>query len=401
MIDIDAHHGETDALDAARWIQSTYFPDSYLEPSRRGYHLYVAVRVGHCNRARFNVLMDLAETKLQRVVSDTFDAKVELSGRFNLWQGNKLTSRAKPFQAPLCTGGMADVNRLRAMPVYLLAAFKSIVNDADAMEEFDFDTQTSSTVEPLPPSRRHRKSRPVPKDENCAFKRMNAACFTFTENHHRLPTFDELLAHYETVYVAGATHPARTKRAKDVIRFRSRKFDPDRQGDGGYAEVKPQLMHAVETHCDTQTSSTEEGVSAEDLCIALYAYTVNSFQTHENPRRQWSIGYDAIMQMFEKLNAEGLTDRTCKRRNKILAIRTTLLDAGLIECLDRRYIPSKDGTGVAQKYSIGRHHWRYAEFVKFANGVKVEYVGDAKIIDAVQDEVDAITRETTRHELLV
>jgi hypothetical protein len=365
MIDVDAHEGQQDALEAVQWIQSTYFPESYLEPSKRGYHLYLVVRVGFCKRDRFNQLMNLAEIKLKRLVADSFESTVELCGRFTEWSGRTVIGRSKPFQAPRCPNGQLDLERLISLPIYLPVVFKPLCDHAEALEELDH-TQTSRTVDTSGPVKCRQKIKLVPKDTDDAFDRMVKACFHFTQVHRRLPEIDELVSHYEQLYDRVGDHDTR-RRAVDAIKQRAKKFDPSKVGTAGFLDMKPKLLGAIRSRHHTQTSSTVD--EEEDLAIALYAYTVTSFTKNENPRRQWTIGYDAIMGMFQILNDEGVTTRTCKWRNKVLSLRTALLNAGLIEAMDVRFVPSKNGTGICQKYTIGPSHWMYPNFQRFAETV--------------------------------
>lgn len=102
-IDIDGHHGQTDALDAALYIRDTYFPGSYLEASNRGHHLYVLVKVGRCRRWKFTRLLGYLELNLRSVLlENNFESTVDVVGTHTIT--NKLKEiETRGRLAPMCS----------------------------------------------------------------------------------------------------------------------------------------------------------------------------------------------------------------------------------------------------------------------------------------------------------
>jgi hypothetical protein len=107
MIDIDAHRGEQDALETARFVVETCFPRSYLEPSKRGYHIYVLIRVGMIPRHVFNLLIgELVESLGALARAEGFSSTVEIKGESTLRGQDKLIeSRGSLAALPLLPNG--------------------------------------------------------------------------------------------------------------------------------------------------------------------------------------------------------------------------------------------------------------------------------------------------------
>ena len=78
--------------------------------------------------------------------------------------------------------------------------------------------------------------------------------------------------------------------------------------------------------------------------------------------------------MAEALKEEGLTKRSFGNRNKVSACKIILESSGLIDCIDREWIYSGKQTGISQKYTIGKNHWRYQEFVLWSQDIQVKYI---------------------------
>lgn len=397
MIDLDAHHGEPDAFEAAEWIRGRFFPDAYLEPSKRGFHLYVSVRVGRCPRWRFNHITTGLQSALKTLLADNnFAACVEVKAPFTLvTSGNDIERRGALSALPFLPNGSADLDRLTSMSVYLPCVFGRIFSDAALTVEFNeffeedgwnegHDTYTSG-ISSLPQSKGKRVV--AQRESSCAWERMQFVCFDFTALHRRLPTVPELLDAYQETYQTEAADKKRTKRAKDAIKYRAKTFDPYKASEGGYSTSKDKLLAAVREHCLDRTSKYTSEVTDEDLAIALYTYTRISFSVSETPRRQWTAGYEAIKGMFSKLAAEGLTERGCGNRNKGVALKTILERAGLVECFDSKWVSAGKQFGISKKYTIGPKHWRYGEFVRFAESIQCVKV------DQIKGERKTVTEE--------
>jgi hypothetical protein len=135
-IDVDAHHGQTDAFETAMFILARYFPLAYLEPSPRGMHIYVLVRVGRCRRWKFNFLLDHLQENLRAVlVEHKFASTVEVLGGFTVVEQDGTVQRAALAPIPELPRGTADLKSLVEMPVYLISALFAVRQDADLARE--------------------------------------------------------------------------------------------------------------------------------------------------------------------------------------------------------------------------------------------------------------------------
>ena len=86
MIDVDAHHGQTDAWDAAELLLHLCFPGQYVEEStnRRGYHIYVRVELAG-SRRQFNRRLAVLQNALGHLLVDhNLASTVEVKGACTL-----------------------------------------------------------------------------------------------------------------------------------------------------------------------------------------------------------------------------------------------------------------------------------------------------------------------------
>ena len=164
-------------------------------------------------------------------------------------------------------------------------------------------------------------------------------------------------------------------RAKQgALRYRAKTFDPARACEAGFEHWRPRLIEAVRAHCRDRTCRCSTHIGDEDLAIGLYVVQRNSFKVQDDPKHQFTCEYGSFAGMAEALKAAGLTSRLFGNRNKTFAVKQILERAGLIECIDRQYVAAGPHDGVGQKFTVGPNHWRYAEFVRWAEGIRVEYV---------------------------
>ena len=181
MIDIDAHHGETDAWDLAEHLRQSLFPGAFLEPSTnlRGFHLFVRVEMAG-SRSVFNQSVRVVEQALNRVAIDhNFESSVELKGTCTLLhydlvdaveleavrksEGNNgrarharkvqqdggsrwlipngVRSRGSLAKLPRLKLGMHDLETLEAMPTWPTEHLASIAADAEMSDAWDMVRQ--------------------------------------------------------------------------------------------------------------------------------------------------------------------------------------------------------------------------------------------------------------------
>jgi hypothetical protein len=376
-IDVDAHNGQSDALETALYIRDAFFRGAFLEASQRGYHLYTLARVGLCTRKVFNAVALQLESNLNTLVEENgFTCPVEVLGRFTLVESNKIVegARAKPTPMPHLYNREADMSFLEAMPIFLRLAFQLVDDAAEAVRECQstrHDTHTSGILE-------ERVGSVPRRDSSCAWERMQWACFDYTVVYRSLPSIEELLSYYQTVY-GGDASKERIARAKAAIKYRGRTFDSTKASEGGYETQKAQLLEAVRQHCVDRTAKYEAEITDEDLAIALFVVQCNSFRVYDDERQQWSCPRKAFGGMFQALQKQKLTKRGCSNLNKSVALKVILQRSGLIECVDADYVHGEH-FGVGKKYTIGPTHWRYQQFCRWSENIKLVLVKDlAKI----------------------
>lgn len=383
MFDVDAHSGQTDAHDTAVWLRDTYFRGAYLEPSRRGYHLYVCVRVREPRRTSVNALAASVERDLRILLDDRgFESTVEVRGTFTEVRDGVIYRRGKLAAMPTLPHGSESLRLLVEAPVHLPRALYTILDHADMIAEFheanttgcgDLEKGEQKWVGDVA-SNRTNPPKVLPENpsllEVCvsrsphdrfrrletsdAYDRMTACCWDFTLVHKRLPVDeDELLDAYAAIYGHDGERgmSQRRRRARDVLTRRMRTFRPDKAQATGYRASHTRLLSAVRLHCTDRTSGYRCRITDEDLAVALYVVERNSRPANRREKWKGTCGYDAFRGMFRELKNAGVISRGFNR-NKVTALKLILQRAGLIDCTDSRYIPAGKGRGVAMKYSV-------------------------------------------------
>lgn len=381
MIDVDAHHGETDAPDVAAFIEAAYFPGIYREPSPRGEHLYAVVRTEGLSPAAVNRLMGDLKTSLRAAVrSEGFRSTVDVTGTMTTWRDG-LLSRGLLAAVPFLPRALRDFERLASAPTFTLADVSRCVRDGLTRAEFDTSLEhidarlrTQSQGSSSSALRRRRRSPHEFETSDCALERMRWASYQFA----RLPTVPALLTLYEEHY---QTHPAdtgRRQRAEFAIRVRRRSYDAEKAASARYHQQRDDLLSAVRVHCQDRSSKLGRPITDEDLAIALFVVTAGSFTKHAEPEMQWTIGHAAVIGMFARLRNDGETTATCSNRHKSCALLGILQRARLIELLDSGYVPS-GGSGISRKWIIGTNHPRAQEFRQWSQCVSYSRVADRPV----------------------
>ncbi len=383
-LDFDEHHEEGDSQDAAMYVQEHYLPDTFLERTPHGCRLFYLLAIGNCQRANVNDYLAALEHQLSIVVKDAgFKSPIEVLGGYTVTDrriGN--ISRGQTASIPMIWNGMADMDRLEALqPIYAAEAFQSIYNDACSVVGDTGDTTAASTPYTsldVYVAQGNRTGTFRTMNNTDAFDRMVKLCFDYTVVNKRMPDCSELLERYATLYGPSSSpdhEQRRIQRAEHAIKGRAKTFDESKAAESGYETAKPKLLEAIAKYATDKSHKYDRSISDEDLAIGLYLVQRNSFGIADTPKLQYTCPNNAFTKMFDTLRVDGLTSRCGKNRRKLVAIKTILERAKLIECVDAEWVHYGDGrAGLGKKYTIGRNHWRYADFVRFSEDVPVVYV---------------------------
>lgn len=391
-IDVDAHEGQTDARDVAEFITDAVFPGAYVERSSRGYHVYIRVRVGRCRRKVFNEKMrDLAVVLSTLAAAMQYTSSVELLGEYTILAKRpaekgrlrrtvECRARLAPLPRPSSAVAMDQLESGRVFGLHELPHR----NDTTIPENTTGENQFPPTPTTPQPTYLPDDYPGIPKvggtgtvlpHHPCAWVRMTRACFQYTVAFRRLPTVDELLGYYRQVYDTDEGTDARRRRAVYAVRYRAMTFDPAKAWSGGYERCRDRLLEAVKAHCTDRTSTYKGRVWDEDLAVALYAITQKSFTVHSELRQQWSCPDRMVLGMFKALKDAGVIRRGCKDPDKVSVLKRILTGSGLVQCVDGKWYHGGKGQGVGKKYVVGPAHWRYMEFVRFAEKVEWRRIG--------------------------
>jgi len=358
--DVDAHQGQTDAVEAARFIHDDCFPIGtlYYEPTSRGWALYGLVDVGFTERAQANAIIESAHKRLVSLLRDRgFESKLEVQGRFNEIdrQAHCLIDRAQPGALPRLPRGEADWRRLKAitpMPLETLLG----------------DGKRSEAPKPVLP----RLPREI--DTSNAFDRMRDAAIEMQRTLRRNPEVSELVDFYDGKWREVATVDADTyRRADGVVKWLEKNYDPCASTEAGYLACKEALLSAVQPYCTDRANRYRVPLSDEVLAVHLYVVQKTSFYINDHPRRQWTCPNDSVIAMFGMLANAGVIAAHTVTRKTIAASKAVLERAGLVECIDQNYRPGGKIRGIGKKYTIGPAHSRYTELQRFKHNVQVEY----------------------------
>lgn len=364
-LDVDAHKGQSDAFEAVELLRA-YFPGCYVEPSRRGYHLFLLVRVDFLARWRFNALLIPFRRAVQNLlVANNLASTAEVIADFTTFRDvddrSVVDRRGWMCRLPR----PANVGQARALvesPVFApqdLEAFVAEAGDLDERPPFLLDA-----IEIAPPRRRVEAHG---LDEGNALARMYITFFRFTVEHAREPDLDELLEAYAGTWNGGPSHPSREQRARWVIDHS--RFDPSKSGTFGYTKNRDALLALVSERVAPEHKlelSYGYDLSAEDLAIVLWVVVIASFECVEDKRKQFGCPGKRFVGAFRALRALKLTTRGCTMSTKLCSIKVVLQRAGLIQCLDEGYffVPGNPNAGRGKKYAIGPTHPLYDEWYK-------------------------------------
>jgi hypothetical protein len=382
-LDIDAHHGQDDALDAIELLAAK-FRGLYFEFSThyRGFHGYLRVYVGPRRREWFNGLARRFEHAARAYLWEhNIASTIEIKGTFTTYVdlATDRVVKRRGALAKLPRPRRVDAaRRLVTSPTFSVAELEGFINEWDPADRPEF--RAAHTTRPSPSSSLNAiataRENGVDASQN-AFERMLQARLAFAHANGRDPyDADELCDFYRNHWSAEESHEARRRRAQWCLD--NSDFDPA-ELHGGYSRQREQLSRAVrqwvkqEHH---QSLPYKYSINHDDLTVVLWVVTSASFEITDDRRRQFGCPTKRIAAAFTKLSAEGVIDRGGVRRDKIKSALLILRAAGLVQCLDDRYcFRRSDPTyGCGKKYVVGPTHWRRQEwertFPDAANGFR-------------------------------
>ncbi|HEV2293354.1 MAG TPA: hypothetical protein VGR35_05825 [Tepidisphaeraceae bacterium] len=364
-IDVDAHDGQTDAFEAVQLLFS-HFPGCYVEPSRRGYHMFLLIDVGPLPRQRFNELVirfrrAASATLLEGNIASTVEVKGDFTTFFATPDcGDVLNHRASTCRLPR----PANVEQARALvqsPVYTPQDMEGFIAETREEEQVFL----LEAIEKVRKSRGEKREQPHNFDDQNAQHRMYIAFFEYTVQYRTEPDRVELLEFYRARWSAGPSHARREERAEWVIQ--NSQFDPAKLGMTGYEKQREELLELVRAHVKAEHKtglSYRYEIPEEDLAVALWVVVGASFERVDVKWKQFGCPIKRFVGAFQALRKDGVINRGCTSTTKISSIKLILARAGLIQCLDNSYsfVPGKPGLGCGKKYAIGPHHPRFAEW---------------------------------------
>ena len=186
----------------------------------------------------------------------------------------------------------------------------------------------------------------------------------------RAATFEELWEAYhgQGLNTGGDVDDRRRVRLRKVADIYSVTFDESRSQGGGFHRRVTALLALVRERVTTEHRAGvkyKNGISDIDLAVGLYVVEVNAFELHRDPDLRYTCGNEAFGGMFFALSGKQVIGKRACGREKAGALKRVLEAAGLIQCLDRKWVPkglSKRGKGTSQKWGPGVGHPRHGEF---------------------------------------
>ena len=379
-VDLDAHEGQVD-VDRAMKCVMELFPNSYWQPSTggRGRHVFVKIDVKYKRRHSVNCVLRELQSALRRVLlSRGVETTLDVIGTYTLKEERE-------------DGIEARMGQLCPLPKPLTEeALKSFI-DAPiweyqrVLEVAAGDSQTRAVD-----GRLYRPDVSGPSVvEDCfsgdSFIRMGEAKRDYSTLFQADPDLDQLLSHYQHLYPnTGPCNPGRVKRVKYVLKTSD--FNPDKACGSGWSNMTHSLLQSITQYVKPEYFEDlkyNRNLTNEDIALALYAITLNSFAKQDSAIKQYCVPLAAFSGVVEHLRNEGLTDRAMNRRNKIKGCKTILERSGLIQCLDDSYRFSicpisgerdKD-YGVGKKYVPSVNHPMFERWCRWAENVEVKLIG--------------------------
>ena len=404
MIDIDAHEGQTNAIQVAEWVKDNYFPEAYYEPSTHGLgvHMYILVSLVFNNkpfiRAEFNDRIRAFAIALKSLVADEFpsDSAIVDSVRGTIsWK-----TRDKKINF----GGLGKIprprtieeaKRLVSMPIYTMLDIQKVVQDWNERFTEQHKVKTvdwGEIVSPQPTKQRTRTE--IMKTNLSLYEKLyrdnpntrvfNATCELYRKLK-RMPTVDEVHAFYCEVGLntGDDTKGKRLKRISQAIVKCGKRFNPNikensydisRYQPGEYIEILKSRL----SEQDLKSTRYRRKIRYEDLDYFLHV--LSDALIHDNLGNSHlfcSVSANLFKQAYLEAKTHGLL-KSKADNSKIAAMRGLCVKAGLMTITDSSWVhggvkfveegeqivdAGKETQNRGMRYELTAIHPRYGEFL--------------------------------------
>jgi hypothetical protein len=319
ILDVDGHSGEKDVRQAFSWAEATYFGgEVYDEPADRGHHGYPLFDRNGVTDQELNELLHRAHNAIGALAKAAgFKAPIEIKGRITLLDHRGCVipgKRGGLFALPRLPSGWDSLERCRGSVIHGLDALRRIIADEEQLlrgnkpmtpdcvgSAASASSESPDEAARAGASRRARRQRASGTHTVKLFSPLiclSAAnpyelklrvCQELARALGRVPTVEEVSVAYDPL----RDHPSDPIRVRNIgkaIRACARTFDPSKLGRAGdWTVARAALLQAA--HAQVTDAVYDKGggskwrakVSEEELVVALYALTLNSFAQQRDP----------------------------------------------------------------------------------------------------------------------
>lgn len=398
MVDIDAHDGQTDALDAAAWIEHNFFPKAYFERSTNGLgvHLYLLVDIFGNKRIKANwYISDFAKHLALVVKDEGFEANVcGVYGYYSVRTNGVILKgdRAQLAKIPR-PGSLGDLERLIMAPGFNLRALKAVVDEVRARglvqrgdkkkggAAVSFPTEKEQTLPqvPLSPDRTGEYANylgtPVPLTPSSSdpWHRKLWAITAYRKHYSIAPDIEQAIDYYEAnCTTTGPRDSRRYREIEKAIAAHEKWYDPTHGSASPYAFKADRYLGLVVKHVPAadlyyrKSKTDTDPLTHADVAVFIGICTTIAFSRSVNTDKARA-SRDRIMKYFRQLKAAGIHPTSCNP-NKYQRLLQICEQYELLEIHAPHLPPDRiNGNRIAKGYGrlIGpaRRHPLYGEFV--------------------------------------
>jgi hypothetical protein len=374
-LDIDAHEGEMDAPEVAKYL-ARYFASSYYEPSTNyiGVHLYIRIVIpDYTTTASLHKTIKALSLYLTgQVKAQGFAAHVcGIYGLPSIWNGDE-PKMAQIIKLPRPQNS-DDLNRLLGLRPIPLMALTSI------MAPVDRPLALASPVAPplaspapivpslpslpsLPSSPKivtttivNNQPSPLHLSEIRAHNPYYRASWTVRTTANilnRTPILEEALSCYDELELGtGPRTQKRIHRFEQAIAYNSLHFDPDKRTS--FKRLYPAILkfiqnaHNASPDVPLTFGRYKRHISLEWLCVGYY------FATYQlGKSKDGTLPMTGIAALSKVLRKDGEIQQAMGNQ-EASAVRRLLCELGLLELIDNHHIWGHGiRKGTAKKYSL-------------------------------------------------
>ncbi len=394
-IDPIPDYGYEECLEALHYIQKTFHPSTYWEPSttNRGIHFYIIIDfssfVPHCgdkynlfHRSNCNHIIELYSQLLSSVISSMFYCHFDkFCGTYPVYSypfSSHIFSHRGILGKLPCPQSDTDLVVLSNIPILSYFDLEKNWNTLqDLLQEnksSNISNQTDMTVSSpiLPYNILGTPFENICKNDeymndNSAFTRTRHSIQKLARELGRIPDYEEWNTYYEfNECNTGEETEERINRFNTVVSYVEQTFDTSLIGQlykyGDFIESLMKDITEEQIKAIARKAKYTKTITYGDLDVGLGAHWMANRTNHQY-MNELCVPRDTIPQLFKALKDRNVIKRSCNN-NKVIAIREILVKMKYIKLVDPYHKHGKKEK-ISQKWGMDVNFPKYKEYQLF------------------------------------